>query len=66
MYVYIKSEPLLFTVGFYTPEGHWEPESDHRTREDAANRVAWLNGQNQPLPQSIQEALNSGTGVYRP
>lgn len=44
MYVYIKSEPNLFTVGFYKPDGKWEPESDHSTREEAANRVAWLNG----------------------
>lgn len=43
-YVYIQSEPRLFTVGFYTPDGHWEPESDHPTRDKAAERVAWLNG----------------------
>lgn len=34
-YVYIKSEPQLWTVGFYTPEGRWEPESDHSSAEDA-------------------------------
>ena len=44
MYVYIKSEPNLFTVGFYKPDGKWEPEKDCPTREEAANRVAWLNG----------------------
>ncbi len=44
MYVYIKSEPNLFTVGFYKPDGKWEPESDHPTRKEAAERVAWLNG----------------------
>lgn len=43
-YVYIQSEPRLFTVGFYAPDGNWEPESDHPTREGAAERVAWLNG----------------------
>lgn len=43
-YVYIQSELRLFTVGFYTPDGHWEPESDHPTRGEAADRVAWLNG----------------------
>ncbi len=45
MYVYIKSEMGLWTVGFYTPSGEWEPESDHDDRESAARRVAWLNGQ---------------------
>jgi len=28
-YVYIRSEPQLWTVGFYKPDGKWEPESDH-------------------------------------
>lgn len=44
MYVYIKSEPGLWTVGFYDPSGKWQPESDHHNREEAAARVAWLNG----------------------
>ncbi len=44
MYVYIKSEPQLWTVGFYHPDGSWQPESDHGSPEDAAERVHWLNG----------------------
>ena len=44
MYVYIKSEPHLWTVGFYKPDGTWEPESDHDTPDKAAERVHWLNG----------------------
>lgn len=43
-YVYVKSEPGLWTVGFYKPCGEWEPESDHSSTEDAAQRVAYLNG----------------------
>jgi len=43
-YVYLKSEPELFTVGFYDPTGKWQPESDHHTAAEAAARVAWLNG----------------------
>ena len=43
-YVYIRSEPGLYTVGFYSPSNVWEPESDHGSKEDAAKRVAWLNG----------------------
>jgi hypothetical protein len=44
MYVYIQSEPALFTVGFYSPDGAWHPDSDHASRNDAAKRVAFLNG----------------------
>lgn len=33
-----------FTVGFYDPSGEWQPDSDWPTREEAAKRVAWLNG----------------------
>jgi hypothetical protein len=43
-YVYIKSEPHLFTVGFYDPKGKWHADSDHTAREEAAKRVAYLNG----------------------
>ena len=44
MYVYIRSEPGLWVVGFYDPDGEWNPESDHDNPEKAADRVAWLNG----------------------
>lgn len=44
MYVYIRSESDLWTVGFYRPDGVWVPESDHDTPDRAAERVAWLNG----------------------
>jgi hypothetical protein len=43
-WVYIKSEPQLYTVGFYTPEGDWRPESDWEFANDAAQRVHYLNG----------------------
>jgi hypothetical protein len=33
-----------FTVGFYKPDGEWEPESDHATADAAAKRVHYLNG----------------------
>ena len=46
-YVYKRTEPQLWTVGFYTPNGgHWEPESDHDSPEKAADRVRYLNGGN--------------------
>lgn len=73
MYVYIKSEQAcadnnwhdLWTVGFYKPNGQWEPESDHCNRAAAAERVAWLNGE-LAAARVMDEALNSGDGVYRP
>ncbi len=43
-YVYIKSEPQLWTVGIYLPDGRWGPESDHDNEASAAERVRWLNG----------------------
>lgn len=56
-YVYIHSEkshyeegryyPGLWTVGFYLPDGKWEPESDWSNPKEAARRVHYLNGGNQ-------------------
>ena len=34
----------LWTVGFYAPDGKWNPESDHESPELAARRVIELNG----------------------
>jgi len=45
-YVYLKTEPQLWTVGFYTPEGKWIAETDCKTESEAAERVHWLNGGN--------------------
>lgn len=47
MYVYIKSEPQLWTTGFYAPDGKWQPDEDFDQKEEAAKRVAWLNGSQQ-------------------
>ena len=44
MYVYIKTERFLWTVGFYSLDGEWHPDSDHDTKESAAERVHYLNG----------------------
>lgn len=43
-YVYVRSERTLWTVGFYKPDGIWESESDHDSPDEAADRVAYLNG----------------------
>lgn len=43
-YVYIRSEPGLWTVGFYGPDDKWEPDSDYDSPVEAAARVRYLNG----------------------
>lgn len=54
-YVYVNSEPGLWTVGFYDPSGQWHPDGDCDVRDDAANRVHFLNGGNPPAPQPLNE-----------
>jgi len=44
MWVYIQSDKELWTVGFYNPSGTWVSESDHNCKQDAAQRVHYLNG----------------------
>jgi hypothetical protein len=48
MYVYIQTEPRLWTVGFFDPDSKWRTDSDHSDRERAARRVAYLNGTTMP------------------
>jgi hypothetical protein len=43
-WVYMRTEPQLWTVGFYTPDGVWKTDSDHDVRDEAAKRVHYLNG----------------------
>lgn len=43
MYVYKMTEPNLWTVGFFE-NGRWHAESDHNSKEEAAQRVMSLNG----------------------
>jgi hypothetical protein len=43
-YVYIQTEPKLWTVGFYAPDGKFQPESDYASPTEAAQRVRYLNG----------------------
>ena len=45
MYVYIKTEENLWTVGFYDPRNsNFVPESDYNSKQEAADRVHYLNG----------------------
>jgi hypothetical protein len=57
MYVYIRSEPGLFTVGFYAPDNQWHPDSDWNTQIEAANQVAFLNGQNSNHLRKMEERI---------
>ncbi len=43
-WIYIRSEPQLWTVGFYRPDGTFEPDKDFPSADEAAKRVHWLNG----------------------
>jgi hypothetical protein len=44
-YVYQRATgENFYVVGFFDPSGKWHAESDQATREQAADRVAWLNG----------------------
>jgi hypothetical protein len=70
MYVYKQTEPYLWTVGHYTPDGQWIPESDHGSSGEAAERVHWLNsitGQ-EPRMLTVSEAARLcplGTDIIR-
>ena len=65
MYVYIRSEPNLYTVGFYAPDGQWHPDSDYDDRNGAADRVAWLNGQRDDKAPDAPEASYARAVVCR-
>lgn len=44
MWIYIESEPGVYTVGHYDPSGLFLAESDHKDVEVAACRTSYLNG----------------------
>jgi hypothetical protein len=47
-WIYRRTGPEVWTVGFYTPAGEFVPESDHSWKAAAAARVRWLNGGSEP------------------
>ncbi len=49
VYVYIRSEPDLWTVGLFYA-GTFDPRSDHATEAEAADETAALNGSSYPDP----------------
>jgi hypothetical protein len=61
-YVYVRSEPNLYTVGYYSPDGRWHPDSDFSTQKEAGKRVIELNGgpvKVDPLIVQCLEAIHS-------
>ncbi len=53
MWIYIESDQCLFTTGFYRREdGLFQGDADFPTREQAAERVSFLNGG--PDPRAIE------------
>ncbi len=66
MYVYKKSETLLWTVGYYDPDGKWEPESDHEDKHEARKRVNFLNGGAPPVEtfKAVAEAADRVVDAY--
>lgn len=60
-WVYLHSEPGLYTVGFFTPAGKWEAESDHGSREEAAARVHYLNGNG--AARELVDSLNTAASA---
>ena len=65
MYIYLKTESNLFTVGFYDPNGKFISESDHSDKEEAANRVAFLNAKeiNREFSGSVKIKVKKGMMV---
>jgi hypothetical protein len=57
MWVYIKSEPDVWTTGFYDPHGNWQPDADFDNQESAAKRASWLNGRQKAILQYDEEEL---------
>jgi hypothetical protein len=49
IWVYIRSEPGLYTVGFYSPDGKWHTDSDWSSQEEAGERCHYLNGGKSPI-----------------
>lgn len=47
-WVYLQSEPGLWTVGYYSPTGAFYSDADFDTRDDARRRCHYLNGGSLP------------------
>jgi hypothetical protein len=66
MHVYLRSEPGLWTVGHYAPDGSWMPESDHDSPDKAATRCHYLNGGNRDCDDDRETVDPADTRYYVP
>ena len=46
MYVYIETKKEIYTVGFFSPDGTWHPDSDFGSKLEARTLIHYLNGGN--------------------
>lgn len=44
MWVFQEFDDDCFTVGYFKPNGEWVACSDHKSPEEAAERIHYLNG----------------------
>ena len=58
-WVYVLSEPNLWTTGFYGPNEKWNPDTDHDSPAKAQERVRWLNGGNSNAHDKMLAALEA-------
>ena len=69
MWVYKRTEPTVYTVGFFDPKGNWHSDRDYGTPNDAAERVSYLNGCNATKEmldyalKALDYALNTDDGT---
>ena len=57
MFTILETERGLFTVGHYDPTGKWHPHSDHSNIEEAENKAAFLNGNMNPIFESLENRI---------
>lgn len=62
-WVYERTESSLWTVGHYSPDGRWHPDSDYNTPQKAAQRCHWLNGGSVP-EKPAKAVLEAAAGIY--
>lgn len=63
-WVYQRSEASLWTIGFYDPKGEWYPTDDFDSQDEAAARVAWLNG-GSPAPVTPSDLAPAAEVLHR-
>lgn len=59
MWVYQHTESQLWTVGYYDPQDKWITEGDYDSQRDAAERVAWLNGETNARIAELEQCFDS-------